>query len=169
MRCEHEHEREAIDQLRKAPRTPIQERQAAVSRKLDALFAERVLGLKRLRGNWTNVFGSFSVERWVPRDSPDEVDCEWEETINGGRLKFPGIELPPYTTSLDAAWAGVAAVRPGRLISVDFVDTADGWCCELSTNSTIGSAEFVAHPAEALVLAALRAVGVPEAEIEEAR
>ncbi len=108
-------------------------------RRLDALFAERVLGL-------IVEDGRIATGRTYPPHHKD---------------------LPHYTRSLDAAWEA----------------TNDGWCCRQVNGdfNFVYAAEVVrhhghgdhekftaqaeCHPAEALVLACLRAVGVPEDEL----
>jgi|SRR6185436_3770835 len=124
-------------------------------RRLDALFAEKVLGCK------------VAVD---PLDG-ESILFQIEHDLWG--------KIPAYTRSLDAAWEGVEAVTKGSLLLCLESGTTDG------PHSPTGKDErfyFAAwsdyrpeecgerieadHPAEALVLACLRAVGVSEEELK---
>lgn len=97
-------------------------------------------------------------------DLPKVVDGEFVST--GQRT------LPHYTSSLDAAWEGAAkalttfnlnvCVEEGwhepRIFEVSQGDDAEHYGTPLGQST--------AHPAEALVLACLRAVGVAESDLE---
>lgn len=134
------------------------------NRKLDALFAERVLGCKPL---W--------VEDWVYCGCGDGFlhSASSSTTV-----------LDEYTTSLDAAWEGVEKLDADwnfHLFRVENGDLGTGWHAELSDHRPSGLPEdeayggrWIVHratdptPALAIVLACLRAVGVSEEEIREA-
>ena len=94
-------------------------------RRLDALFAERVMG------------------------------------VHNPGLTWP---LPPYTRSLDAAWEGATKLS---YLSLSVAKMSSGIRADVSLESD-PECEFVesaSHPAEALVLACLCAVGVEESEL----
>ena len=107
-------------------------------RRLDALFAERVLG---------------TYDPQEMETAPGHVTAD---------------ELPPYTRSLDAAWEGAANLR-GELFSYGI---ELGWQDGLSVAVMVFPRDGLryscsaTHPAEALVLACLRAVGVEESELQ---
>ncbi len=99
---------------------------------LDALFAQKVLGL-------IIEDGRIATGRTYPPHHKD---------------------LPEYTRSLDAAWEGAARFFPiielnsgHKLVHAEV--EKDGY----------ESMDDAVHPAEALVLACLRAVGVTEEEL----
>lgn len=120
-----------------------------MSRRLAAMFAERVLG-------------------WTYKTYPDGV-CphikHWSDADGNLRLRSD----MRFTASLDLAWKGVEKLAGPKLASVDFVDTASGWCCDFSWGIDNGAeVEFCTSPAAALVKACLLAVGVTQQEIEEA-
>jgi len=128
-----------------------------MTRKLDALFAERVLGCNV---EW--------VEVW-PR-----CECGHREHSNDADSNMDG-DLWHYTESLDAAWQGVERTN-AETLTLDRM--ADEWDCELYGPCTYERGEPMSEwatsgraptPALAIVLACLRAVGVAEQEIEEAR
>jgi hypothetical protein len=121
-------------------------------RRLDALFAERVLGCK---------------VRWRElSDGEPECDCAVAaHDVKDERGDAIG-RLLPYTRSLDAAWEG--AKRGDWFIGVEgpFADS-NVYLATIHTDcSETGFHEEADHPAEALVLACLRAVGVDESELE---
>ena len=114
-------------------------------RRLDALFAERVMGYP----------------------SPNMAN---------------GAQLPAFTRSLDAAWEGFVRLRaiaddPYRGLSFHECpkgDSCQGWFAGIFSGDDgddiigpLGTAcdGHAAHPAEALVLACLRAVGCSEEEL----
>lgn len=132
-------------------------------RRLDALFAEKVLG--------NTAYTSY--------EKAHSSSCH----ICGNDTSM----LPKYTLSLDAAWEGAVALLCRKAIelghpdepldeaaiclwsysdnrvsvSLDFNDTRhDGWRHPVRDNDTDSI-----HPAEALVLACLRAVGCTEEEL----
>lgn len=113
-----------------------------MSRKLDALFAERVLG-----------------HRLVASFVGDDIPLE----------EMPSLSLRdvrPYTTSLDAAWEGVEKLDIRTLSMAR--DSGGDWCYS-QCHTEYGHWGIAPHPALAIVLACLRAVGVTEEEIEEAK
>jgi hypothetical protein len=132
------------------------------ARHLDRLFAERVLGNKVAQ------FG-------------DHADPFWLRSKDGWAMIQPGEEhmrpLPNYVGSLDSAWPGVEKLRNEWVIELRNLNH-DTWLAELAQHRPTGLAEDdpyggrwfshvgeSAHPAEALVLAALRAVGVTDEEM----
>lgn len=78
--------------------------------------------------------------------------------------------IPSYCTSLDAAWEGVqdkffveiCGPFLGRPVERRFQCWVDR---RLKENTTADTYADESHPAEALVLACLRAVGTPEEEL----
>ena len=120
-------------------------------RRLDALFAERVLGCK------------------VLAHEPYEATCGCEEAW-GPHVGDRGVGFIAYTRSLDAAWEG--ATKIGWEIEFDRLQDTDLWKVWLLTTNDGGvsgqhfrSGAEHSHPAEALVLACLRACGVGEEEL----
>jgi hypothetical protein len=114
-------------------------------RRLDALFAERVLGNTAYTSHEKKYTSSCHM-------------CGNDTSM-----------LPKYTRSLDAAWEGMVKIHldysETRKI---WDDTADGSrpygaLIEGAKGSGYAKAD---HPAEALVLACLRAVGVGEEELK---
>ncbi len=113
-------------------------------RRLDALFAERVLGNTEEHASFTS-------------------SCH----VCGGDSSH----LPRYTRSLDAAWEG--AKQRGLAFGIETV--GEDWSCRACIGArhsyVMEMPQYEAtapHPAEALVLACLRAVGVSEEEIGDA-
>ena len=124
-------------------------------RRLDALFAERVLGhtIQPDHRGMTAYDGGPPVV--VGESATGDYGCSYGS-------------IPHYTRSLDAAWTA----------------TNDGWCCRQVNGdfNFIYAAEVVrhkghgehekftaqaeGHPSEALVLACLRAVGCTEEEMK---
>jgi hypothetical protein len=92
-------------------------------RHIDALFAERVLGLKIVTAH-------------------------------------------RYTRSIDAAWGGVTKHSWFGGVEGPFAENNDYLATVYADRSEAPFVKDAAHPAEALVLACLRAVGCTEAEIE---
>jgi hypothetical protein len=128
-------------------------KQADRLRRLDALFAERVLG------------------REVQAALSATVDyIELSQVAPGIPISDSAVTRPlrPYTRSLDAAWEGVAST--GWEVEFSRQRGTRLWACRLIPESIdedsypSGSGVWF-HPAEALVLACLRAVGVTEEEI----
>jgi len=123
-------------------------------RRLDALFAERVMGhtIPPAHRSMTSYDGGPPVV--VGESATGDYCCYYGS-------------IPRYTRSLDAAWEGsdrhgwdVSLTTRGRLDMFTTVDVI-GW-----ESDTHGHSREVAHPAEALVLACLRAVGVEESELQ---
>jgi len=118
-----------------------------LSRKLDALFAEKVMGLKvetSEAGNWP----CFAHD--------DEGGKYWSSVTE-------------YSKSIDAAWKGVEKISDYEvnilncndgLIEVQIDKYNDGELCSFRETSTT--------PALALTKALLLAAGVSEAEIDDA-
>ena len=124
-------------------------------RRLDSLFAERVLGI-----------------RFIHLSNGDEV------------VESDGVyaTLPRYTRSLDAAWEGVEKLTADPKGLIVCLETGTSPMYEVNTMvgtqrwyfaawgdyrpEECGETEYAAHPAEALVLACLRAVGVSEDELK---
>lgn len=133
-------------------------------RRLDALFAEKVLGCAIRRGELGGV----------------GCGCESEAHTTDG-----GIALPSYTRSLDAAWEGIHVLRHGDQLNafhVTFCSAGNehewgdqniihmsrkGWdvATDLDADGYLFNGDDCQHPAEALVLAVLRAVGCSEEEL----
>jgi len=134
-------------------------------RRLDALFAERVLGCKV-----NDPGGHVELICTCKRDGGN-----WP--LGGGKLFRHGTgpveggflfnHLPSYTRSLDAAWEGAANLR-GELFSYGI---ELGWMDGLAMATMMFPRDGLrfsasaSHPAEALVLACLRAVDVTEEKI----
>ena len=106
-------------------------------RRLDALFAERVLGL-----DVATIEDEPEPHVWVDRD--------W-------------ILLPHYTRSLDAAWEGARQYLQFPIIEICLGKRGVHVEVERDGYEDMGDAD---HPAEALVLACLRACGVSEEELK---
>ena len=124
-----------------------------MSRKLDKLFADRVLGGK---------YEPILVED----------DLVLKENMEA-HLKMH-FEVPRYTRSLDAVWEGAVKSKHFTTFHVVFDEKGDGIGAQAMEASARRRGEGHCparsdYAAEALVLACLRAVGVSEAEIEEAR
>lgn len=103
-------------------------------RRLDVLFAERVLGL-----------------RFISLPNGDRV------------VETDGIysSAPSYTRSLDAAWEGATS----KYSTVDLSFHRGSSHVEIETSPGYEDMADASHPAEALVLACLRAMGVSEEEL----
>jgi hypothetical protein len=140
-------------------------------RRLDALFADKVLG------------------HLVVYDIPDpergetHSDDRWTEWLPGSPSIGGDTPLRPYTRSLDAAWEGAINLAkrqnagyvsltwwPEREDSDELIEaTLPGPHSKCDACHSWESKTHVAqtsHPAEALVLACLRAVGVGEEELK---
>ena len=114
-------------------------------RRLDALFAEKVLGCPA---------PICACEYWP-----------------GGQRMADGVawccackrpHADPYTRSLDAAWVGAAEHFP--IIELHMAPRAIPFHAEVERDG-FESMDDADHPAEALVLACLRAVGCSEEEL----
>ena len=132
-------------------------------RRLDALFAERVLGCKVIQYGGDPCCGC----------TIDHPHGDWDNCCEMHHRR-----LSPYTRSLDAVWEGLYDAS-GRAESFNRFGAvfSEGWRVIESTgkphrdcNAIIGHTDtglnWSAHPAEALVIACLRAVGVSEEEID---
>lgn len=131
-------------------------------RRLDALFAEKVFGYATERFRVTHP--GTSADGWALTGKQ-----------RGGDILLPYPRpLPQYTRSLDAAWEGAQRLRLVTLyqygdVSVEISDDRlDGpsACIHCPGLGQSFRGDSQAHPAEALVLACLRAVGCTEKEIE---
>ena len=135
-------------------------------RRLDALFAERVLGhtIQPDHRGMTAYDGGPPVV--VGESATGDYGC------------FYG-SIPHYTRSLDAVWEGAGGNTPNGLMVKLFrhddlafhVNTVGDTCCWRFINAEDGNIVSegwadIDHPAEALVLACLRAVGVGEEELK---
>jgi hypothetical protein len=117
-------------------------------RRLDALFAEKVLGCT------SNEHGC---------GCPTRRHGIWNE---GSMEHFS--EFPPYTRSLDAAWEGAVQLKTDVYIESPMKDHLCDAICRIGIDWGDMGWEYqgiAPHPAEALVLACLRAVGVEEEEL----
>ena len=132
----------------RALRTPFDDATASARlRRLDALFAERVLGCK------------VDCSSATPY-----CDCA-DPGKHGG--DNDGLRLAHYTRSLDAAWEGATHLR-GELFTYEIGMTwMDGSVRSMIRFPRDGVHHHAdaSHPAEALVLACLRAVGVGESDL----
>jgi len=123
------------------------------NRKLDALFAERVLGDPK--PDWQckhNLDRSSPGRAWVCVSDPHECEHDWRPA--------------KFTTSLDAAWPGVEKLDAPTFVKFWFGYEDRDIRAEIDTDSTyegIGD-----HPALALVKARLLSVGVTQEEIDAA-
>lgn len=134
-------------------------------RKLDALFAARVLGCK-------TALLARDGEGVTLIDDP-RCNCDPFQHCDDERMG-DGANLLPYTRSLDAAWEGAKLL--GFPFYVDHQECGDDHEGHIPANKAIvdpsdtgdfdeTNAQVADHPAEALVLACLRAVGVSEEEL----
>ena len=121
-------------------------------RRLDALFAERVLGCK--------------VKLWQ-RAKGDKLEpgCRCNSNSPHGSTDGHGDmdpALAEFTRSLDAAWTGAAEHFP--IIEIHMAPRSVPFHAEVERNG-FESMDDADHPAEALVLSCLRAVGCSEEEL----
>jgi len=128
-------------------------------RRLDAFFAERVLGCKIEYDNDGDPCCRCALDVLAaPHGQHDSDGPFWPE-------------IQCYTRSLDAAWEGMQRIHLdySEFRKVKFWDdTSDGsrpYHAEVYGSKGEGYA-CADHPAEALVLACLRAVGVEESELQ---
>jgi hypothetical protein len=140
------------------------------------LFAEKVLGCK-FRYDWTtgnmDLAGGL-IDGHVAMKPLDECEpgcgCSPDAPHSANRWdRYESASIAFYTRSLDAAWAGVAKlgweVEFSRL-GFETKDGPDRWkCCLRVDDSENHHVDGWFHPAEAFVLACLRAVGVAEEEL----
>ena len=115
-------------------------------RRLDALFAEKVLG-KRIHPD-----GNLIV---ISPPTVSEIDDRFGTSVYQ--------TIPPYTRSLGAAWEGAAEHFP--IIEISMEPRSIPFHAEVERDG-FESMDDADHPAEALVLACLRAVGVEESELQ---
>ena len=160
-------------------------------RRLDNLFAERVLGCK-IRRHESKVSGNRGVEPWImigcgcgdnshnhheeegmcgleSKDSPDQI------IHPDGAEGITNYTIAHYTRSLDLAWEGANKIDQDDCHFMEIMhNTGKTWRvqfgCRLGPNGEVSvkpvRAYAVAdHPAEALVIASLRAVGCTEEEL----
>jgi len=138
-----------------------------MSRRLDALFAERVMG-------------RIVTHSVIHRQGASDDGWAWEHPVGVGHILMEGglNPLHSYISDLSAAWVGVE-----KLLAVDPLDRQrwEGFALRLEDDSPVQwyaygesrSATKRDHasastPALAVVLACLRAVGVSEEEIQQA-
>ena len=117
-------------------------------RRLDALFAERVMGETVAEQVVVGPLGE--TMRYLSADANYQND------------PFSTV-LPFYTRSLDDAWAGAAEHFP--IIEISMEPRSIPFHAEVERDG-FESMDDADHPAEALVLACLRAVGVEESELQ---
>jgi len=123
-------------------------------RRLDALFAERVLGCK---------------VKWWQRAKGDKLEpgCRCNSNSPHGSTDGHGDmdpALAEFTRSLDAAWEGVG----NNEIQLGTLPHGKGWRCYYNPDWQCSGADFTTeadHPAEALVLACLKAIGCTEEDL----
>ena len=127
-------------------------------RRLDALFAERVMGhtIQPAHRSMTSYDGGPPVV--VGESATGDYGCYYGS-------------IPRYTQSIDAAWEGLQTIHLDRSEIRKITlwdDTSEGskpyhasvW------GAKSGGHGYADHPAEALVLACLRAVGCSEEEMK---
>jgi len=135
-----------------------------ISTKLNALFAEKVLGwrdVRTLQGGNVYFGEPLCTDGTYIRDKP---------SIETDTVPSHYSRVPEFTTSLDAAWAGVEKVGA---VAVKISNGRDNnKLCELSFRLThprhrLSPPTLGSTPALALVKACLLAVGVGQKEMEE--
>lgn len=121
-------------------------------RRLDALFAEKVLGKTVAEQAVTGPLGE--TMRYLSADATYQND------------PFSTI-LPHYTRSLDAAWEGAKKIAADQCGTFAIFAASGGRVSVVFKTQTHGGKfEGAIHPAEALVLACLRAEGCSEEEMK---
>jgi len=131
-----------------------------VSRRLDALFAERVLGCSVAMR--TDQYGHIH----------EECGCKPMKHVDESYDYVPA--LAPYSENLSAAWGGVEKVGWCELSGPHRGAVSDGrepyWARVEPRDAAVDDSVDVhaGSPAMAVVLACLRAVGVSEEEIAAA-
>ena len=123
-------------------------------RELDALVAEKVMGWREVR---CNVGGN------IPYGEPDD---DWNRDARADPAHgFTGIprvhreEVPDYSTSIAEAWLVVEKLSGQFAVNLSCTSQPVRWLCEFSRSENVW---FNAHgrtPAEAICLAALKAIG----------
>ena len=134
-----------------------------MSRRLDALYAERVLGCT------PRTYRNPEHGALVGPECGCEDHGHWDERCDRGS------DLPLYSEDLDAAWGGVEKVGWCELSGPHRGAESDGregyWArvepCDAAGHDSVDV--HAVSPALAVVLACLRAVGVSEEEIAAAR
>ena len=129
-------------------------------RRLDVLFAERVLG--------------HTVAHVLVTSSQSASDgWQFDYDRTKGSILLPGpFPLPTYTRSLDAAWEGVdkldGAGEGCFHLCHAYQGNDRGWHAKFGCGGDIPTIGYgwATHPAEALVIACLRAVGCSEEGME---
>lgn len=100
------------------------------------------------------------------RPNIDLWTVEDQRGLDGGANNGVVRSMPYYTRSLDAAWEG--AVKTGLFFTITYFTDTGQSCAAFEDEDgcvTDGQSGSMPHPAEALVLACLRAVGVDESEL----
>lgn len=128
-------------------------------RELDALIAERVMGLTVITTQEeTSQFDPAG--RWVPGGEYYEVDVQW--AMPPGQEE-PDVDdyLPGYSTRIDAAWQVVE--RFERLGYDVAMHTTNGgeWVC-VFRGALLADATMAPTAPHAICLAALKSAGVTE-------
>ena len=100
------------------------------------------------------------------------LDALFAERVLKNDIRDDMCITPHYTRSLDAAWEGMQSINLNysefrKVTLCD--DTSVGskpYCAQIwGAKSHVGADSYASHPAEALVLACLRAVGCSEEEL----
>ena len=122
-------------------------------RRLDALFATKVLGLALQTNALQNDQVPYIV---IFPPTVSEIDSRFGTSMYQ--------TLPRFTRSLDAAWEGAVTIG---FFNLDYYADTDATSANVEPESgEHGQSGSCAHPAEALVLACLRAVGCTEEELK---
>lgn len=151
-----------------------------MSNKIDALVAEKVMGF-----TWWSACGkSYLIPPWVEgfygfRDGKHYHFVAGKQhdaaPIELSYSDYQNLAIPPYSTSIFAAWAVVEKMQD-HLPSLTY-RCGDGppfdkmrWVCEFMRDFLPGDWKGAARDTAplAICIAALKAVGVPESEIQEA-
>ncbi len=134
-----------------------------MSRSLDALFAERVLGFtvrqQEIVTPVPNVFYGGPNDGWYMTHA-----ARGHVLAAGGDF----LTVPEFTQSLDAAWAGMEKLD---IFSIEFDKPINEWECEIGYFDGPNSRTDVGYgliPALTLVKACLLAVGVSQEDIDAA-
>ena len=114
------------------------------SRELDALIAEKVMGL------------TFVYPYMTDKNMTDKKGDPWYE-VTGTQSGL--LEVPAYSTDIAAAWGVVEQLcSQDRDFAVAYVRAQNEWCVEFSFGVAI-CREFADTAPLAICLAALQAVG----------
>lgn len=157
-------------------------------RKIDAMVAERVMGIKVLgtahcwiSGDDGRMSVANSLEACYgtaehpvyAEPSYDGEACADEVVIGGVPACWLAV-VPFYSTDIGAAWEVVEKIRErkdknGGSVTCHVIDRVTEWHCDITSDDlridVLGTGDTAPL---AICLAALRAVGVDEAEIQEA-